>query len=351
MGDHDRTGHNHKCELNNEHGSDHDHSHDHAHDHEHDHTHRAFGHSHLSHANTAQKLALSLGLTCIILAAEVIGGLLSHSLALLSDAGHMVTDIAALGLAWYAQVQASRPPTHRHTYGYHRAGIMAALSNAVLLLLMSAFIVYEAIHRIQGPQERIDARIMFGVAAIALLVNLLIARLLRHSHTGDDLNVRSALLHVIGDAAASAGVLIGGILIAFRPRWSIVDPVLSMIIAVVIVWGAWQVLMEALNVLMEGAPSGLDARQIEASLLAIEGVRQVHHIHVWTLSPGMHAFSGHIVIEDQALSQAEGLLARVRALLRSQYHVDHATIQLEHRECGMVCALSREPDRSPALHK
>ncbi|HET6386376.1 MAG TPA: cation diffusion facilitator family transporter [Armatimonadota bacterium] len=306
-----------------------------------DHRDAVVGHSHFAHADTAQKLVTSIGLTLIILAAEVVGGFMAHSLALLSDAAHMVTDVAALALAWYAQFQANRPPTERRTYGYHRAGIMAALVNAVTLIAIAGFIGWEAINRIRRPVGHIHAPIMFGVALVALLVNLGIARMLGHSHS-DNLNVRSVLLHVLGDAAASAGVIVGGIIIAVEPRWTIIDPILSIGIALIIVWGAWQILVETTNVLMEGAPAGVDIHELEQTLTILPGVQGVHHLHVWSLCPGRNALSGHIVIDDQALSQTEGIRSRIQSILWNRYQVDHATIQFEHEQCGLICTLNRD---------
>ena len=319
--------------LDGEHGHSHDHSHP-----GHQHGEGAYGHSHLTHASTARELAVAVGLTSLILIVEVVGGIFSHSLALLSDAAHMVTDVASLGLAWYAHRQSARPPTERLTYGYHRSGIMAALVNAVTLIGIAIFIGLEAWDRILHPPRHLVAPVMLSVALVALVVNLGIARLLQHeSH---NLNVRSALLHVLGDAAASAGVLVAGVAILWEPRWIVLDPVLSIGIALIIVWGAWQILMETLNVLMEGTPTGLDLAEVEASLASVEGVREVHHVHVWSLCPGHIALSGHVVLEDQALSETEGIRSEILRRLSARHQVNHATIQFEHQQCGLVCTLN-----------
>ena len=302
-------------------------------------------HSHFAHADSSRKLGVSLGLASLIMMAEVVGGIESGSLALLSDAAHMITDVGALGLAWWAQTQAARPATERRSYGFHRAGIMAAMVNAVVLVLVSIFISWEAVNRLRTGERQIAAPLMLGVALLALVVNLGIARLLGGGG-GHNLNVRGALLHVLGDAAASAGVIVGALLIMWNRRWYAVDPILSMLIALIIVWGAWQILVETHEVLMEGTPSEIDPGEVEESIRKIEGVQDVHHVHIWALSPGMNALSCHVLMADQALSEAQTILDEIHAKLRLQYNVEHATIQFEHRSCGMFCALS-PPDGQP----
>jgi cobalt-zinc-cadmium efflux system protein len=296
------------------------------------------GHSHLAHADTTGRLRISLGFTLLVLVAEVVGGALAHSLALMSDAVHMLTDVGALGLAWYAQVQAAKPATDRHTYGFHRAGIMAAMINGVTLVVVSLGIAWEAVLRIEKPPA-VHAEIMLVVAAVALVVNLVVAWMLAPGRE-NNLNVRSAVLHVLGDAAASAGVIVGAIIISIRPDWSIVDPVLSLGIAAVILLGTRQIFAEALNVLMEGTPSGLDSDEVSACIAGVPGVRAVHHLHIWSLAPGLNALSGHAVIDDQSISQAGVILAGIHKALRARFDVRHATIQFEDQQCGVDCNLS-----------
>jgi len=223
---------------------------------------------------------------------------------------------------------------------------MAALANSLSLIAISGLIGWEAWSRLRGPAPHIDAPIMFGVAAMALAANLGIARLLSQGQSAsENLNVRAALLHVIGDAAGSAGVLTGGVLIALRPGWWAIDPLLSFGIAAVIVWGAWRLLVEVVNVLMEGTPTGIAVEDVERCMTTIDGVHAVHHVHVWAITPGINDLSRHVVIDDQSLSTADLIRRRVLEVLKREYHVDHATLQMEHEACGAVCTLHHSASR------
>ncbi len=297
------------------------------------HEHGPHGHHH--HGGEAgQFLGTAFWVAVAILLAEVAGGLFSHSLALLSDAGHMLTDVLSLGLAWYATRLASRPPTPQRTYGYHRAGILAALFNAGTLIVVAGGILTESVSRFLHPVS-VTPWIMWGVAAIGLAGNLFIGLRLGHDHdhgSKSNLNVRSAWLHVMGDAAASAGVLVAGLLIVLTGRfwW---DPLVSVGISLLIARGAWGIVAQTMNVLMEGAPPGIDPVTVAAAIESDEEVLSAHHVHVWSLDGVRSALSGHLVLRDVPLSQTEEVIDRVGSNLRRRFGIDHTTLQLETGPC------------------
>ncbi len=291
----------------------------------------AASHHHTHHAAGAGFRA-AFFLTAIVLLVELTCGLLSHSLALLSDAGHVLTDIVALALAWFATAQAGRPADARRTYGYHRTGILAALANAVTLIAIVAAIGYEAIKRFQHP-EPVAAGVMLPAAAVGIVVNLYIASRLQ-GESRDNVNVRAALLHVLGDAGASAGVIVAALVIAFT-GWSYADPAISLLIAVLIAQSAWGVLRETLAILMEAAPAGLDTRQLARDMAGVAGVAEVHDLHVWSIAGGMQALSAHMLVRDNCLlSNCDDLLDQVNGLLADRYRITHSTIQFEFDCCG-----------------
>ena len=300
------------------------------------------GHTH-THSMARNSLRLAFLLTVIILVAELVGGLLANSLALLSDAGHVVTDIFALGLAWFATVQAERPANARKTFGYHRVGILAALVNAVTLIVIAFAILLEAIQRFQHP-EPVQPLIMFLAAGIGVVVNLIIGfGLLRE---GDNLNVRAAMLHVFGDVGASAGVIVAGIIILLT-GWTIVDPLLSVGIAVLIAVGAWRILRETTDILMEAVPKGLSMLDLVKDMKSVQGVQDVHDLHVWCITSNMYALSCHALIDDLPPSDSSAILHSLNTILSEKYHIGHATIQFEcqpHQETycavnGLYCHL------------
>ncbi len=303
----------------------------HAHDH---HTHDTHAHEHGSEAG----LRLALALTLVILLVEVAGGILSHSLALLADAGHVLTDFGALGMALFAARQAHRPADHTRTYGYHRTGILVALLNAATLIAITLFIGLEAYGRLAHPAQ-VQPAPMVVAAAIGLVVNLFTATRL-HGH-GHDLNTRAAWLHVLGDAGASAGVIVGAIVIAFT-GWTALDPVLSVAIAVLIAGGAWRLLNEALTVLMEAAPREINMPELVRQMLRVPGVRDVHDLHVWSIGSGLTALSCHVRIDDQPLCDGLSVVERLNLALREGFGISHCTIQPETTGCaatGLYCAL------------
>ena len=249
------------------------------------------GHDH-AHDMTGNKLRTAFLLTAVILVVELAGGILSHSLALLSDAGHVLTDIFALGLAWFAAVQAERPADATNTYGYHRTGILAALLNAVTLILIVLAIAYEAVQRFQHP-EKVTPWLMFVSALVGIAVNLYIGFGFK-GEGSENLNVRAAMLHVFGDVGASVGVIIGGLAILLT-GWYPADPLISLGIAGLIAWGAWRILRDTIDILMESTPKGLNVAQLVRDVIKEPEVTDVHDLHLWTIAGGMNAMSAHEV--------------------------------------------------------
>jgi cobalt-zinc-cadmium efflux system protein len=282
------------------------------------------GHSH-THGMAKQMLRLAFFLTLIILAAEVIGGWFANSLALLSDAGHVLTDIFALGLAWFAIEQAERPANARKTFGYHRVGILAALVNALTLILITIWILWQAIGRFQHP-EPVQPFVMFVSAGIGVVVNLFIGFGLRKE--SDNLNVRAAALHVFGDVGASVAVIVAGVIILLT-GWYSADPILSVGIAVLIALGAWRVLRETSDILLESVPQDINLSGLVRDMMRVQGVQDVHDLHVWCITSGMYALSCHAQIEDLPPSKSAAILTSVESMLRDKYHIGHTAIQFE----------------------
>jgi cobalt-zinc-cadmium efflux system protein len=301
-----------------------------------------------SHGMAGKRLRVAFFLTAIILVAEVAVGVLSNSLAVLSDAGHILTDLFALGLAWFATVQAERPADASKTYGYHRTGILAALLNAVTLLVIVIAIAYEAVMRFQHP-EKVTAWLLFVAAAIAIAVNLYIAAGLRQEE-GENLNVRAALLHVLGDIGASVGVIVAGVVI-LATGWYPIDPILSLAIAVLIARGAWLILRDTVDILMEATPKGLNVPQMVRDVVRSPGVQDVHDLHVWSIAGGMTALSAHVQVEDRPLSQCDAVLAGMAQMLRQRYHIGHSTIQLECAGCATTHLYCHMNDNGKADHQ
>lgn len=311
----------------------------------------AGGHDH-DLGMTGSKLRTALALTVIILLVELAGGFLSHSLALLSDAGHVLTDIFALGLAWFATVQAGRPADASKTYGYHRVGILTALANAVTLIVIVAAIAFEAYQRFQHP-ERVTPWLMFISAAVGIAINLYIGFSLR-AEGGENLNLRAAMLHVFGDVGASAGVIIGGVVILLT-RWYPIDPLISLFIAALIAWGAWRILHETLDILMESTPKNLNVAQLVRDMVTQPGVQDVHDLHVWSIAGGMRLLSAHVqVTGDESISQGDLLIGKLNHLLREKYQIGHTTIQLECAGCDpnlLYCELAHQHHHEPGEHR
>jgi cobalt-zinc-cadmium efflux system protein len=295
----------------------------------HDLAHRHNGGGHHVHvhgraARSRRRLSIVLVLTAVYMLAETAGGWLTGSLALLADAGHMLTDVAALALALIAVWFGSRPATPSKTFGYYRLEILAALINGVALILISLLIFYEAYRRWANPPQ-VRSGLMMLVAGGGLVINLACAWILHGDHE-DDLNVRGAWLHIMGDALGSVGAILAG---AFMSAygWYQADPLFSCLIGLLIIWSSWHLIRESTNVLLEGTPAHINLAAVEDVILQTEGVEDVHDLHVWTITSGREALSAH-VIHVEAISQAE-LLKELRAKLSDRFGLDHLTIQME----------------------
>ncbi len=279
------------------------------------------------------KLRLALGLTLAILVVELAGGLFSHSLALLSDAGHVLTDVFALGLAWFAVEQTKRPADVRRSYGYHRAGILAALLNAVVLIVIVLAVGLEAVRRLANPQP-VEGGVDVATALVAVAINVFVIVSLR-AHASN-LNLRAALLHVTGDVAASVGVVVAGVVILLI-GWLYIDPLLSLAIAALIAFGAWRIVRETINLLMEGTPHDIDLEAVSSQITRTPNVSSVHDLHVWALSSEETALSCHIVVGDVSLGDAEHVVRDVEHRLCDRFDIGHTTIQVEScHPCGEI---------------
>jgi len=299
----------------------HAHSHSHAGAHSHAHTH---AHAHAGHgAANRNRLALTLVLAAAYMFAEIIGGLLSNSLALLADAGHMFSDVASLALSCFAIWIAGRPSGAQRTFGYYRAEILAALINGATLLAVSVFIVVEAWERFREPPPVQGALMMWIVGG--LIVNLL-GLVILHGGREENLNVRGAWLHVLSDTLGSVGAIAAGVLIS-RFGWYIADPIISAVIALLVVISAWRLVSESVWVLMQAAPPRIDVAELEDTLAAVPGVAEVHDLHVWTITSGMDSVSCHVV-SDRSRSHEE-ILKAAREVVVDRFSIDHVTIQVE----------------------
>lgn len=277
-------------------------------------------------------LKISLGVTLAYIVLLVVAGIRAHSLALLSEAGHNLSDFLALLLSLVAVYFQSRPASSTKTYGYQRAGVLAALVNAGSLVIVSFFIFYEAFRRLQHP-EQVQASVMMGVAAAGVVMNGAIALLLYRS--GGDVNIRSALLHELGDTLSTAAVIAGGWAILVTGHYWI-DSALSIGIGALILWSGFGIVRETLNILLEGTPRGMKLEKIESAIRGIEGVNDVHDLHVWSIGSETHALSCHISIADIPPSISERILRDVKECLLHDFRIDHTTIQFEHAECEVA---------------
>ncbi|HYN14895.1 MAG TPA: cation diffusion facilitator family transporter [Terriglobales bacterium] len=300
-------------------------------------------HAH-SQQRTSKVLRLSLLATLIYIFLLVAAGLRAHSLALLSEAGHNLSDFLALLLSWFAVYMQTLPPSSTKTYGYQRAGVLAAFVNALALVAVAFFIFWEAGRRLYAP-EQVAPRLMIGVAAAGVVMNGVIAALLWASSR--DLNIRSAFLHMLGDTLSTAAVIVGGVGILLTGQtW--IDPALSMAIGALILWSSWEIIRETLNILLEGTPRGMELERITAVIASIQGVNGVHDLHVWSLGSESHALSCHISIPDIPPSESEQILRQVQERLREAFKIDHTTIQFEHVVCEVAhgCVAAAEDSQS-----
>lgn len=292
-------------------------------------------------------LWIAIGITATFTIVEFLGGLVSGSLALISDAGHMLTDTLALGLSLVALRIALRPPTEEQTYGFKRAEILAALANGAILIVVTIVIFYEAALRIVKPPE-IDAPLMLAVATAGLIANAVGAYVL-HDRSVSSLNIRGAFLHMLSDILSSVGVIIGALLImVFGLR--IADPVLSILIGVIILWGSWKLVTQSTSILLESVPSHLKLGDIRDGIKKVKGVVDVHDLHVWTLSSGLYALSAHLVVEDKLLSACSDVTAECEDMLDDKFGISHTTFQLECTTCAEnVCVFQPQDGNAKGL--
>lgn len=303
--------------------------HEHDDDHEHGHDHGSCAHEHGLHGarpSVTRALLIALGLTLALMVAEVIGGLWSNSLALLADAGHMLTDAGALGLSLFVAWMCKQPSRPEKTYGYWRWEILAALINGTTLLLISFWIVWEAIRRFSHP-EPVAGGLMLVFAAAGFVVNVIAVYIL-HGVNGESLNVRGAYLHVLGDLLASGGTIVAAVLVAYT-GWIAADPIASLLSTALIIGSAWRLVREAVDVLLEAAPPHIALEAVRSRLESIPGVESVHDLHVWTVTSGVVAMSVHAIVRQPEYHQ--DVLERAHDLLQ-EMGIQHVTVQLERHE-------------------
>ena len=299
------------------------HTHSHAHGHSH-------GHSHAPANVSGRTMGAAVILTLAFVTLEAVAGWWAHSLALLSDAGHNLADAAALGLSWYAVWIAAKPSHEGMTFGYHRVGVVAALANAASLVVIAVLIGWEAIVRFRQP-ELANGSAMMAVAATGIVVNLTIGLWL-HKGSKDDINIRSAYLHMLGDAVSAFGVVIAGALVATLHS-PLADPIVSLIIAALILYSSYGVLRESALVLLEGTPAGTDMPAVIAAIKSVGGVLDVHDLHVWMVGPGVVACSCHILVAEQSIREGQQVLRSVVQDIEHRFHITHTTVQVEVEGC------------------
>lgn len=305
--------------------SQHNHSHDHDHHNHHGHSH-SHGHHHIEVDSLNLKLKVSTAITVLFVVIQVLGGLYTNSIALISDAVHNFTDALSLILALLSFWLQKQPVSISKTYGYNRAGILAAFINSSSLMVIVAWIMYESIERIFHPKP-VEAGVMFWVALIGLVVNLAIGLAL-HKDSKHDIAVRSAYIHMLGDAAGTMGIIIGSIIIHYT-GYTIVDPIISIIIGVLILVTSWDILQETVHLLLEGTPNGINVDTVSKAIETVPGVQAVHHIHIWAIASQVTALSCHIQVNDMNLSHCQSLLFSVNTILKEQFQINHTTLQFE----------------------
>ncbi len=312
------------------------------------HTH-AHTHTHAAPDSPASRLLLALGVTLLFVAVEAFAGWRANSLALLTDAAHNITDVIALAFSWLALRLTARPAHSRQTYGYHRAGILVALGNALTLLLVAFGILYEAYHRVWQPPV-VEAQILIGMAALAFLVNAGTAWLVR-SGSDHDLNLRSAFVHLAADAVSTLGALLAGIGIALTGQ-QVLDPLASVLIAGLIVWNAGGIIRETIHILLQGAPRDVDVTALVTDLTRLQGVRGVHDLHLWSLTQDKRVLSAHVLTDDMPISAGAEIQSQINRLLAEDYGIAHATLQLECEACQpeLYCDLNCEATTPADAH-
>ena len=289
-------------------------------------------HAHNHGESTGSVLRWSLVATSAFVLLEIVAGVRAHSLALISDAGHNFTDALALALAWFGFYLQSKPANETKTFGYHRAGVLSAFSNALALVALSAWILYESVLRLSRP-EAVNAMVMVVVACLGLLMNGGIMLALRRASRGD-VNIRGAFVHMLGDALGSIAIIAGALAIRFT-GWRQVDPILSILIALLIVWTAWDIIRESLNILLEGLPRGIRLADVANAMKRKAGVQDVHDLHIWSLGASAHALSCHVLIEDVPPSASDVILRRLNGVLEEKFRIAHTTVQFEHVSCAI----------------
>jgi cobalt-zinc-cadmium efflux system protein len=310
--------------------------------------------SHIREASkqTSTRLSLSLFLTLAFVILEAGAGIFANSLALLTDAAHNLTDVIALGLTWFAVRLTSQPANAQKTYGYHRAGILVALLNSTTLVIISLGIFYEAYHRLMNPPE-VQSRILIGVGLVAVIVNLATA-LLVHRGSDNDLNLRSAFVHLMGDVISTVGAVIAGVIIYFtNANW--LDPLVSVLIGFLILYNAWGILRDSVEILLESTPRDVDVHALVKDIAQVDGVLGVHDIHVWSLTQSLRTMSAHILTDDLHISAGANIQHQINDMLTHRYNIAHATLQLECVECApdsLYCDLNGHVHVEPSsLHR
>ena len=301
-------------------------------------------HNHGSKTPTQRPLQMTLVIVLVIMVAEVIGGIISNSLALLSDAGHMAIDALALTLSLIAMSVARRPATTTRTYGYHRMEILAALANGITVGLISLYIFYQAYQRFLDP-PKVNISWMLPVAIIGLIANIAGMFLLRGG-SAVSLNIRSAFWHIVGDTISSVGVIAAAVIIYFT-GWNTADPVIAIVIGLIVLWGAVGLVQESIHILSDAVPRHIPVDKVIEAIKRIPGVVDVHDIHIWTLTSGVHALSAHVLITDQMVSRSTRVIQTAREDLKKQFDITHATLQLECEKCescpdGAICDIRRQ---------
>jgi cobalt-zinc-cadmium efflux system protein len=296
--------------------------------------------SHHEASTSYRRLKITLAIVLSVMVAEILGGIYSGSLALLGDAGHMLVDTLALGLSLFAMKIARRPATATKTFGYHRFEILAALANGTILVLVSAYIFYEAYQRFLEPSP-VKTPLMLAIATIGLFANLGGVILLKKA-SQRSLNVKAAFWHIIGDTISSVGVIIAGIVILFT-GWYVADAIVAVIIGVIILWGAVRIVRESADILLEAVPKHIETTRVIDAIQNVPGVNEIHDIHIWTITSDIYALSAHLVIDDQMVSKSVDIVRGVRQELAQRFNISHTTLQLECESCpaGIVCEIDR----------
>ena len=296
------------------------------------------------------RISIGFFLTLSILIVEVVGGVLSQSLALLGDAGHVLSDVVALGLSLYGLKQAERLPNTHMTYGYHRVGILVAFINAAMLVGIALLVVAEAVRRLDEPRPVFGEMVLVvGVAGLA--VNLFVMQLLRN-HTSN-LTVSSAFWHVMGDALGSVAVIVSGAII-WLTGWNWVDSIASLAVAVVIIIGSLRIIRRSVDVMLEASPRNVTTTALVQRIFSIPGVRDLHHLHIWALTPQLRALSCHVTIENVLVSDGNAIVSHMNEVLETEFSIGHSTIQLESEECDpneRYCTMGPEPERALVAHE